>query len=67
MALIRRSLVLLQSLCLGERLRSSMRTMLFYVEVMGGGSPAGVSLFSNFTGNLVESLGSLVLSALDRM
>ena len=37
-----------------------------YVEVMWRES-IGVSLFSNSTGNLVESLGSLVLSALDRM
>ena len=32
-----------------------------------GGSLAGVSLFRNPTGNVVESQGSLILSALDRM
>ena len=33
----------------------------------GGGSQAGLNLLRNSTGILVESLGSIVLSALDGM
>ena len=64
-ALLRMSVVPLQSPCLGERFCRSMRTMPFFMSKLYGGSPAGVSLFMNSTGNLLESLGSLVLSTLD--
>ena len=48
--------------CLDGKLCRSMRTMLFF-----GRSAAVVSLFRNSICDLVESLGSLVLSALDQM
>ena len=55
----------LQSPCLGERFLRSMRTILFSMKMWCGASPAGVSFFRNSSGSLVESLWSLVLSALD--
>ena len=57
------SFVSLQSPIIGERLRRSIGTMLFLCRR----SPAGVSLFRNFTGSLVESLGSLALLAIEGM
>ena len=45
----------------------SMRSMLFFMQRRCGWSPAGVSMLWNSTGNLVESLESLVLSTLDKM
>ena len=41
--------------------------MLFSMQGRCGGSLIGVNQFRNSTGNLVESLGSLALSSLDRM
>ena len=58
------SLVLLLGPCLGEKFRGSMKTILFiYVEVMWWESSR-----SELVQELhVKSLGSLVLSSLDRM
>ena len=61
MALLRMSLVLLQSPCLGERLRRSHAFL--YLEVMWKEYSRNEHL-QEFHG---KSLGSLVLSALDRM
>ena len=66
-ALWRMNLVLLQSRCMGERPRKSMRTRLLIIYRWCVMSSVGVSLFSSSKDNVVESPVSLVLSSLDRM
>ena len=67
MALLRMIRALFESPSLGKSLRRNMKTMLFFRQRRCGWSSAGVSLFRNSTGDLVEYIESFAMSTLNRI